>query len=59
MQLYQVRQGWLGYTMLHNTDNPNELHEVLNVNDLTTYTMLHLVNQPRDTALGYVRGIVY
>ena len=29
------------HTMLHKADNPNELHEVIKVNRLTTYTMPH------------------
>ena len=41
MQLYQMQ---VGYTLLHYADeagNPNELHEVIKINHLTNYTMLH------------------
>ena len=37
-QLYHML---IGYTLLHNAGIPEKLHEVIKINHLTTYTMLH------------------
>jgi len=49
--------GWLaGLHKLHKPSNPEKLHEVLKVNHLATYTMLHNASR---MALGWQIVLVY